>query len=41
MLTIQPTSITHSAKPMAFRGDFDETAYNNRKDYYAHQKEEW
>ncbi len=40
MLTIQPTSITHSAKPMAFRGDFDETAYNNRKDYYAHQKEE-
>lgn len=40
MLTIQPTSITHSAKPMAFKGDFDEVAYNHRKDYYAHQKEE-
>lgn len=40
MLTIQPISITHGAKPTAFRGDFDEEAYNSRKNYYAHQKEE-
>lgn len=40
MLTIQPISITHGAKPTAFKGEFDEEAYNSRKNYYAHQKEE-